>query len=298
VRSIPRFVPQENYAANFGFQWNHFRRTQLDSYTGTQISRERFLKQTAWQAGSLEGREVLDVGCGSGRFAEIALALGAHVIAVDFSSAVEACYENFRDNPGLDVIQADVYQLPLRRGSFDLVYCFGVLQHTPDPARALLALPEQLKEGGQLAVDVYSRHWKSYLHPKYLLRPVSTRIPNALLFRMVERTAPALLSVSRAVGRIPALGKYLRRMVPVANYEGVYPLSEQHLAEFAVLDTFDWLSPVHDKPQSPEVMRTWLEQAGLEEVEVLKVFHLVGRGRKPVASSSQMPSRATQAAGV
>jgi len=36
VRGIPRFVSSDNYAAAFGWQWTHFRRSQLDSYTGTQ----------------------------------------------------------------------------------------------------------------------------------------------------------------------------------------------------------------------------------------------------------------------
>src|SRR5689334_1927328 len=38
---VPRFVPADNYAAAFGEQWKTFRRTQLDSYTGTTISRDR-----------------------------------------------------------------------------------------------------------------------------------------------------------------------------------------------------------------------------------------------------------------
>lgn len=35
---IPRFVPESNYADNFGMQWNYFRQTQLDSYSGHTIS--------------------------------------------------------------------------------------------------------------------------------------------------------------------------------------------------------------------------------------------------------------------
>src|ERR687888_652824 len=46
IRAIPRFVSPANYADNFSFQWNRFRRTQLDSCTGTTISRDRFLGQT------------------------------------------------------------------------------------------------------------------------------------------------------------------------------------------------------------------------------------------------------------
>ena len=38
VQGVPRFVPRENYADSFGFQWNSFRETQLDSHVDVPIS--------------------------------------------------------------------------------------------------------------------------------------------------------------------------------------------------------------------------------------------------------------------
>jgi hypothetical protein len=69
-------------------------------------------------------------------------------------------------------------------------------------------------------------------------------------------------------------------MVPVANYCGVLPLSPTQLREWALLDTFDWLSPAYDNPQTAATVRQWLERAGLSEIEVLKAGHLVGRGKR------------------
>ena len=93
--AIPRFV-EDGYAVSFGYQWNRFRQSQLDSYSGLSISRDRFLRQTGWDRAMLQGSEVLDVGCGAGRFAEVALSLGAEVVAVDASSAIDACWQNLR----------------------------------------------------------------------------------------------------------------------------------------------------------------------------------------------------------
>src|SRR5215510_12666010 len=81
---IPRFVPESNYADNFGMQWNKFRKTQLDSFTGLPISRERLLASTGWDWGNMAGKRILDIGCGAGRFSEVALESGATVVGVDY----------------------------------------------------------------------------------------------------------------------------------------------------------------------------------------------------------------------
>lgn len=277
---VPRFVSPDNYATNFGFQWNRFRRTQLDSYTGTTISRDRFIRQTNWDTASLSGATVLDAGCGAGRFSEIALSLGATVFAIDFSVAVEATWRNLGSHPNLHVLQADIQALPFQNNSFDYIYCFGVLQHTPRPQNAFLALTEKLKPGGCIAVDIYPKTWRTLITPRHWLRPVTKRLPRSTLFRMTEWSVPFLLPLSRTVGRLPYVGKALRKLIPVANYDNVYPLTEQQLGEWALLDTFDMLSPAYDKPQTSRTLRAWLSEAKLENAEVLRMEQLVGRGRK------------------
>jgi uncharacterized protein YbaR (Trm112 family) len=275
---VPRFVSADNYAGSFGFQWNRFRRTQLDSHTGQPISVQRFFRQTGWSRDDLAGRRVLDVGCGAGRFAEVALACGAHVVAVDASTAAEACWENLRQHPTLNVLQADVYRLPFKPGAFDFVYCFGVLQHTPDVRRAFLALPAQLTEQGRLAVDVYPKRAANLIWPKYWLRGVTKRLPPAELFGLVQRLVRVLWPISLAAGRVPGIGRKLRHAIPIANYDGIHPLSAAQLREWAVLDTFDMLAPAHDHPQSATRLASWFAEAGLREVEVFRAGVLVGRG--------------------
>lgn len=145
---IPRFVPESNYADNFGMQWNKFRQTQLDSYSGHPISADRFWRATGWAPGDIAGKWVLDVGCGAGRFAEVALQAGAKIVALDFSGAVDACFANLRHHPNLHVVQGDIYALPFLKAFFPFVYSLGVLQHTPDVAKAFAALPLMVAGGG------------------------------------------------------------------------------------------------------------------------------------------------------
>jgi SAM-dependent methyltransferase len=279
-KGIARFVPEENYADNFGMQWARFSRTQLDSHSNLSVSSDRFWSSTNWNSGGIRGKWVLDVGCGSGRFAEIALLAGANVVALDYSSAVDACYENLKHYPNLHVVQGDIYALPFPQHSFDFVYSLGVLQHTPNVAKAFESLPKMLDAGGQLCVDYYEKTFWSLFLPKYWLRPLTSRIEPKKLFRILELLIPSLLFISRVLDRIPLIGRILKRIVPVANYEGIYSLDSKQLREWALLDTFDWLSPAYDQPQNVETATRWLIAANLQNIEVLKEGHLVARGTK------------------
>src|SRR5262249_25735089 len=111
--------------------------------------------------------------------------------------------------------------------------------------------------------------------------PVTTRVPQQRLFRAVERGMPALIGLSRAVSRIPGIGRYARRLLPIANYEGLYGLSEQPLREWAVLDTVDMLGPAYGRPHTHRAPAQWTQHAGLERVEIGQYGHLVARGTKP-----------------
>jgi SAM-dependent methyltransferase len=128
-------VPVENYAANFGLQWNRFRQTQLDSYTGLSLSRQRLFLASGCPT-CLEGQLILEAGSGAGRFTEVLLETGAEVFSFDYSNAVEANASNNGEQPNLHLFQGDIFNIPFSKESFDEVICIGVLQHTPDPQRA------------------------------------------------------------------------------------------------------------------------------------------------------------------
>jgi 2-polyprenyl-3-methyl-5-hydroxy-6-metoxy-1,4-benzoquinol methylase len=284
-KGIPRFVQKSNYADNFGMQWNYFRQTQLDSHSGHPISADRFWLATGWKPEELKGKWVLDAGCGAGRFAEVALSAGAKVVALDYSSAVDACYVNLRHHPNLHVVQGDIYALPFAAESFPFVYSIGVLQHTPDVARAFAALPEMVMKGGSLCADFYWKRLRTMLHTKYLLRPLTKRMNQSTLFQLLQYIVPSLLTLSQTLGRVPLVGRGMKRIVPVADYTGRYPLSAKQLREWALLDTFDMLAPAYDNPQTVRSVRLWFEQAGFDDVEVGHWGHLTGRGVKSLQAN-------------
>jgi SAM-dependent methyltransferase len=255
VRGIPRFVDAANYTASFGMQWNAFRDVQIDSAVGGGLSRARFDAETRWDEERLRGKWVLDGGCGAGRFAELAAARGANLIALDMSSAVEAARETLARFPNADVVQGSLLEPPLRRGSMDFAYCIGVAQHTPSPEGAVRQVVECVRSGGEFALTIYARRPWTKLNAKYLVRPLTKRLPKEVLLGAIERFMPVVFPVADRLFAVPKLGHLARFMIPVAVYvEQERPDwgREQRYRE-AVLDTLDMLSPQFDGPM------TWKE---------------------------------------
>ena len=287
LRGIPRFVPSENYASLFGYEWRRHSRTQLDSESGTTISKDRFATETNWPE-DLQGELILEVGSGSGRFTEVALATGAEVVSVDFSSAIEVARDNNSGSERFDAVQADIFALPFKSGVFDKVFCFGVIQHTPD---SLCGLKSHLGlQRGEVIVDVYARERLTRFNPRYVVRPVTKRIPRPLLYRLISVTVPVLLPFKSFLRRrVPFLGRYVAGIIPVANYIGTYPLAPDQHVEWSILDTFDALSPQFDEPQSLDEVRTWFDKSGLVHIRVWKpyVSLIAGRGVVPIGRSAR-----------
>ncbi len=255
-----------SYAESFGEQWNRYRLVQLDSVTGKPLSRQRFFEGTGWPE-RLDGERVLEVGCGAGRFTEVLVSTGAAVVAVDASSAVEAARATIGDRA--EIVQADLFALPFDEESFDRVFCYGVLQHTPDPRAAFLTIVRYAKPGGRIAADVYRKaEYVDRWSAKQLWRPLTTRMPRRWLRRIVEWYVPKWLPVDTHLARVPKIGRFLTAVVPCWNYTGLLPLTREELRTWAVLDTYDALSPRYDKPQTLESVRGWCDTAGLVDVDV------------------------------
>jgi SAM-dependent methyltransferase len=255
---------------------------QLDSVTGKPHSRNRLFEGTGWPD-RLGGERVLEVGCGAGRFTEVLLEAGAEVWAIDASAAVDACRANLGEHPRLHLVQADLFDLPFEPSSFDRVLCYGVLQHTPDPRRAFLAVCAHARPGGWIAADVYRREpYVDRWSAKRLWRPLTTRLPRSWLRRIVEWYVPKWLPIDTRLARVPKVGRFLVALVPCWNYTGLIDLERDQLRAWAVLDTFDALSPWYDSPQTIESVREWAGSAGLVDAEVRYGGNGIEvRGRRP-----------------
>jgi 2-polyprenyl-3-methyl-5-hydroxy-6-metoxy-1,4-benzoquinol methylase len=283
---IPRFVEKDNYASSFGLEWNKHAQTQIDKFNGTHISSDRFYRETNWNPEYLKNQKILEAGCGAGRFTQIAIETGAEVYSFDLSNSVDACLSNNCLAKNLYIAQASIYEIPFKKEYFDKIFCFGVLQHTPDVRKAFLSLVPYLKEGGEIVVDVYEKWLKMYLNPRYFFRYLTKRIEDEKLYRIVCRVVPILLPVSIGLRKIPVFGKYLSYAVPVANYKGILPIKDEDLLDWAILDTFDRLSATYENRQTITTVKNWFTEAGLTNIQVTGHGVIVGKGTRAYVGRS------------
>ena len=269
INGVARISELENYTENFGVQWNKFNKTQLDNEIGgLNLSRRRFFAETHWDQEDLTGQCILEVGSGAGRFSKVVLEHTKAVLySVDYSDAVTA---NFRNNGRIapdrfHLFQASVYEMPFSDNSFDKVFCFGVLQHTPDFDASIKALIGKAKPGGEIIVDFYPiKGWWTKINAKYILRPITKKMPHEHLLRLIEKNIDWLISTHYILHRI-GLG-FMTRFLPLCNVTESFPktLTKSEIREWAILDTFDQYSPEHDHPQRITDVAKMFERHGAQ----------------------------------
>ena len=140
-----------------------------------RIFHPRYMRLTADESGKpfslfvdfdrLAGKEVLDVGCGSGIATQLLAEAGGNVTAVDLTDwAVETTRRRLAAFD-LDAVvrQEDAERLPFADETFDLVFSWGVIHHSSDMDRALAELVRVAKRGGQVVLMVYHRRSLFYI---------------------------------------------------------------------------------------------------------------------------------------
>lgn len=105
---------------------------------------------------------VLEVGCGTGQMTNfLGLAQMRTVLGVDQSIASLTLGKGFRDRFDLNnvhFLQGNIFAMPIKENSVDVVICSGVLHHTPDPRGGYLELLKLVKPGGKILIGLYNTY--------------------------------------------------------------------------------------------------------------------------------------------
>lgn len=267
VRGTPRFVAsQDDYCGNFGFQWQRWNSIQIDGLGGHHMSEDRFFDQIPWDREWMKEKLILDAGCGAGRFTDVALRHGAHVVACDISDAIDACRENTRGHADqVHTVHASLYALPFREGTFDAAYCFGVIQHTPDPKQTMETLPRFVKPRGHLVYDFYERTpWEKPWVPHFYLRRYTPQWPAGRLLALSQILTAIFFVPGWLMARLPVV-QALCPMLPIAICANPQ-LALKYQYQWTVCDTFDWYGPQFEQRQHYREVATLLSRMGLQDI--------------------------------
>ena len=249
---------------SFGFEWSEFARFGWeDEETDTIDLGERrshaqehlmahtrltFHRKTLLTPEQLEGRRVLDVGCGNGRYAHVSARCGAEVIGIDLSRAVDVAAANTRNDPSIQIVQADVFNLPFRESTFDVIYSIGVLHHTPNAHDAFRSLVPKLRPQGTISIHLYHQGNPIWEWVDALLRHLTTRIPlRPLWYGLYALTA---------LGKVAFLNRY--------SYAAINALVR---AQPVHHHNFDWYSAPIASHHNGEEVEGWFREMGLEQLE-------------------------------
>ncbi len=255
---IPRFIPDISYSTgNFSKLRAEHARLQLDSVNGTEDRYNTILSRTKWPPEFFKGKTILECGCGAGPDSEVLLLLGAKVLSVDLAG-LDIAKKNIGENPNHCLVQANIIDLPLLEGSFDIVFCHRVIQHTPDPEEVLKRILKFVKKEGAVFVHSYADTFYQVFRWKYLLRPITKRVNSQNLYRFIKWYSPFVFKFTKFLNQAYIGRIFCWILIPYLNYshfEQFKICDDDWLRELAVHDTFDALSPQYDIPLSATKMR-------------------------------------------
>ena len=202
--SVPRLLmnlgSRKRIAEGYGFEWTKMEEGKLERGTLYGQTQERetenFFSRIGIRSKDILGKAVLDAGCGYGRLIQALGDYGAQAYGVDISSSIEIALGR-KTSRNVQVIQADILNLPFKAGSFDYVWSNLAICYLTNPKVGFMNLAKLIKPGGRLFICVpdkddlaFSVRFRDYFRIGHLL-------PVRLLFYFSWCTAILLYAAKR-----------------------------------------------------------------------------------------------------
>lgn len=296
INFIPRLVDKANYSSSWGKLWRETAEIARDSFTGVPFYYNaihgQYSENGRWQDGyspfgfewptDLKGQAVLEVGPGTGNCSEHLVNTGADLVCVDMSNAVDTFPEALLTRPNINVIQGDVNNAILRTESFDRIWLFQVLQHTPSPPDTLKTMQALLKPGGELAFTSYAGRFNPWYYR------FTRRLDDETAWRLIAYWVPRLVPLKYRLqkARLPILSRLLVKLLhPVDPRNMYFNTLEGHaddyvhgvlwnrthdrelLMKYVILNTFDRITPRYTNSADHPTIERWSREAGFSSVQ-------------------------------
>jgi SAM-dependent methyltransferase/uncharacterized protein YbaR (Trm112 family) len=273
-------TPARSIRESFSREWAHFD-YDGDRTWGETVEQRRqdFLRHVDHDADELRGKLVLDAGCGNGMLSHAISTFGCEVVATDLSDSVEAAHRHLADREPrrTHFVQSDLMQPAVRPESFDVIFCAGVLHHTPNTRATFDKVIKALAPGGTVFVWLY---WDvPGLKPKLseAVRRVVSPLPAPLKHAVVWALLPQSL-----------LRQYIRSVRAGTGRQGRLNRRE------VLVRMLDSYTPKYRWRHTPEEVHGWFRELGFTNVKTTERgsegFGVAAR--KPAASAEQPPALA------
>ena len=265
------FDKDDGYTSNFSKQWKEYNSTQIDSINQTNISKDYLIDLLFNNIEILKDKNILEIGCGAGRFTEHLINYCKICVSVDMSGAI---FHNIaKDSKKLYLIKSDLNKLIYKK-KFDIVICRGVLQHTKNPKKSIVKLFDFKNKKGIVYFDYYKKPKIGIFHPKYLIwRPlIQSFIKYETLELFLKKNIRKLIFFKKIIKRILFNSYFLSDcFIPIWNFrEEKYRIKNKLYVQWTILDTLDGIYAKYDYPKTNKEILTILEENNIKLIKTNK----------------------------
>tara|TARA_B100000900_G_C20602402_1_gene726265 strand:- start:4069 stop:5040 length:972 start_codon:yes stop_codon:yes gene_type:complete len=279
INGIPRFIKNSNLKQSFGFQWKKWNNLQFESQNiGNAmegVTKNLFEKSTKFEDQINKNKIFLDVGAGTGRFADLLLKNNNKVICLDVSSSVDQIQNNFKNkNEQLLIVQCDFEKLPFKDESIDNAFSIGVLHHSKKPDLVFPEAYRVLKKEGSFAVSVYSKNSPYNFINIYVWRKFFNFLKIPFSFY------PILIYTYFFVNIYYLIAKILKFKYLNIFQLSIFPCFIYRDKNWSFLDTFDSLSPEFASTHSNQEVYNWFADNKFKEISKIGPYDSNFKGFK------------------
>jgi ubiquinone/menaquinone biosynthesis C-methylase UbiE len=253
LKSVPRFNPeqseQKRTKTTFDMEWSGFRYGERIYGHSEEEELQDFFRRMSVDISFLQGKTVLDAGCGTGRLTRSIARCAKEVVGMDFSGGIEEASHRNRALTNVHIVQGDIMHPPFKEASFDYVYSKGVLHYVPDVWTSLRSLASLVGRGGYLSVTINPERSFGFEFFNKELRRITVKLPLAAVYWLSHSLVPFL--------DLAWFWSGLERR-PIEWKERAHMI-------------FNWLSSEHLNTSSDREMTRWFTDLGFDGLELSEI---------------------------